>query len=308
MGPKALVLPSCFPYNVSMKISKLLLLVCVVSVCVPAAFAQTARGLKYVPQAVKGAKAVPYVVKPNLSPVLRTNLAVPVARPNVATKVAPAVERAVAKKITIQNRIARLEKNFDLLKECKDYKKLRWLRREQIIDDLAYLVRNDAINYAPLYQRYLKLSQNFNIEQQIYRVAATQYRIELVETHLAKLEEYVRTHNNKLPTAEDGKEARKIRWEVSHNIAVLKRYYDLMPEVRENTSLFRRYEQLLEGNKQQREKERADANAATVATQAESNVPLKGNVVTDDYVEQLLNFYNKINPFGEPFNPDALAQ
>ena len=74
-------------------------MVFVVSICAPAAFAQMARGLRYVPQAVKGAKAVPYVVNPKLSPALRPNLTVPVVRPNVAAQVAPAVERAVAAKV-----------------------------------------------------------------------------------------------------------------------------------------------------------------------------------------------------------------
>lgn len=226
-----------------MKLFKLLVAVLITGACAVCVHAQ--KQLKYVPQAVKGAKAVAYAVKPKISPALRPNLAVPVVRPHATVNVTSALERAVEVKLKEQERIARLETNFN---ELKDAERL-------------------------------------------------QGRIERLKKNLTQLEEYVRENNNKLPKTNDGTSAGKLRWDVLVDIRCLKQNEMKFP-VRENTSLFRRYEQLVEENKEQKTKEKTDVTAVTVARLAEDRVPLEGNVVTDDYVEQLLNFYNKLDPFG----------
>ena len=342
---------------------------CVVSVCAPAAFAQTVRGLKYVPQAVKGAKSVPYVVNPSLSPTLRTNLAVPVVRPNVAAQIAPAVERAVAAKVTVQERLARLEKNLNALEEYarthdnrlpQMYQGMEGFNlREQIIRDITSLKREGVRNHR-LFKQYSQL-----IEANKFQPTLDE-RTKRLDSNLKFLEEYARTHNNRLPDfySELMRQVRKdiaslkLRRLFKHPL--MKRYNQLVEAERQQSwqdqenyrqrklqaKLQQQQKQALKEQQQAsvergsrlnqlirefrlqemqaevlqrrafRQQEKAwaelvaeeqqrteaeevtDANAATVAAKAESNVPLKGNTVTDDYVEQLLNFYNKLDPWG----------
>ncbi len=487
VGPKALVSLSGFAYNISMKISKLGLLIFVVSICAPAAFAQMARGLKYVPQAVKGAKAVPYVVSPKLSPALRTNLAVPVVRPNVAAQVAPAVERAVAAKVTVQEIVARLETNLNKLEEyakahnnklpllnprAEGYalrrqflSDMQILRNKKIFDDshplsrrYKQLVEAELDQHLTTEERLVQLEQNLNVLEEYAKthdnklppahadtkesnlrlqvikeihslkqttfgnhplfqrykqlVAAesmqqptVQERLARLEKNLNLLEEYAKTHDSRLPKTENGTKVGYLRKQVCNDIHSLRDNFRYFAEGKSYPFLLQRYKQLVEIDKQQqklhqneeekkaklarmekrqqeklaraeqreqerqalaeqreqerqalveqREQERqanverqsklaehirefrlqemqaevrqrrafrlqekawadliaeeqnrteaeevTDANAATVATKAESNVPLTGNVTTDDYVEQLLNFYNKLDPLG----------
>ena len=145
-----------------MKTSKLFLLIFVLTLCAPATFAQNQ--LKYVRQAVKGAKAAPYALNPALPSVVRTGLAVPVTRPNVSV----AVERQVAAKVTVEERAARLEAN---LKKLEEYARTHNNRlpetfpraegsnfRRQVISDINFLKKRGVLTEGhPLVQRYARL-------------------------------------------------------------------------------------------------------------------------------------------------------
>ncbi len=338
-----------------MKILKLLIAVLITGACAVSTHAQK---LRYVPQAIKGAKAVPYVVKPELPTTVRTGFAMPVVRPNVAV----AVERQVAKKLIVEERIARLRINLNKLEEyARTHNKPLGNVREQIIDDLAYLKRGRCWGnpedyrafceafYEDFYHRYAEFIGNRKrireMDRQIDLVEVLQNRIESAETHLTKLEEYVRTHNNKLPTVNDDIEARNLRLAASNDIRTLRNYYKFMPQVREKISLFRRYEQLF-GNDKQQKAQKITKNAVTTdARTTEERVILDEDeaaqerawhqvllqdkawkaqpeeiidpaenaekaatlveqqlttpqTITDDYINQLLQFYNKLDPMG----------
>ena len=379
MGPRALLLLRSFPYNISMKTCKLWLLICVISVCSPAAFAQTAKGLKYVPQSVKGAKSVPYVVSPKVSPAVRMNLAVPVVRPNVAApavrpnvaaQIAPAVERAVVAKLTVQDRLARLGRNLNALEEYarthhnrlpQMYQGMEGFDlREQVIRDITSLKREGVRNHR-LFKQYNQL-----IEANKFQPTLDE-RTKRLDNNLKLLEEYARTHNNRLPDFyselmrqvrkdiasltlrrlfkhplmkrynqlveaerqqswqdQENYRQRKLQAELQQqqqkqalkeqqqaSVEQQKRQEQFIQEFRaqEQREILRQEKEFLQQEKawadliaeeQQRTEaeEVTDANAAMVATKAEGKLSLEGNVTTDDYVEQLLNFYNKLDPLG----------
>ncbi len=235
--------------------------------CALSAHAQ--KQLKYVPQAMKSVKAVPYVVNPRISPAVRTGFAMPVVRPQAVPTVRPniapvtspnvsaAVERQVAKKAEVQERIARLESNLSLLEE---YARTHGNRlplsragtaesklRAQVIGDIVVLKKGQLLPEGhSLFRRY---NQLLEAEQALQ--PTPQDRIERLETNLNKLEEYARTHDNRLPLSRAGTAESTLRDQVIGDIVVLKRG-QVLPE---GHPLFQRYNQLLEIDKQQCEKE-----------------------------------------------------
>lgn len=366
-----------------MKTCKLLPIVLLVGACTLSAHAQK---LRYVPEVMKGAKAVPYVVKPKLPTTVRTGFAMPVVRPqvvvavrpNVSAQIAPAVERAVATKVTVQERLARLERNLNALEEYARThdNKLPPAHidtedsnlRLQVIKDINSLKRTAFGNH-PLFQRYKQLVAAESMQPTV------QERLARLEQNLNQLEEYAHAHDNKLPQTYSG----SLRQQVLNDIAFLKGRNHLAPDF----PLFERYNQLLEKHNQQiakeqenvraeqREQKRQDAlvraeqerqvalaraeqreqerqanaqqqlreeqfiqelraqeqaaeerawkevllqdkawkaqpkeianpvkNAEKAAKLGEKQIAFPGNVTTDDYVEQLLNFYNKLDPLG----------
>ena len=108
MGLLALFLAKCFSYNISMKIwvcRSVVGLLSALSVVTSADFVFAQKQLKYVPQAIKGTKTIPYVVNPKLPSAVRTHFAMPTVRPAVpqaSPTVAPAVERAVTAQVAAQ--------------------------------------------------------------------------------------------------------------------------------------------------------------------------------------------------------------
>ncbi len=108
MGLLTLFLAKCFSYNISMKIwvcRSVVGFLSALAIVTSADFVFAQKQLKYVPQAIKGTKTIPYVVNPKLSPAVRANFAVPVVRPAVpqaSPTVAPAVERAVTAQVAAQ--------------------------------------------------------------------------------------------------------------------------------------------------------------------------------------------------------------
>ena len=96
MGLLTLFLERVFLYNISMKISEILLLIFVWGLFAPAAFAQ--KQFKYVPRALGQTRKVPYVVNPKLPPAVRVQFAQPVVHLNTV----PTVERAVSAQVAAQ--------------------------------------------------------------------------------------------------------------------------------------------------------------------------------------------------------------
>lgn len=273
-----------------MKTSKLGLLIFVVSLCAPAAFAQTAKGLKYVPQAVKGVKAVPYVVSPKVSPALRTNLAMPVVRPNVAAQVAPAVERAVAAKVTVQERLARLERNLNVLEEYArthgNYLPPAENLRKEVNGDIVLLRRNySLVNVEPFVERYENLKSSYLQQLQAdYERLAHPYRRPIV----------VKDFRQRFIEQEQQKRQEQFveEFRAQEQREILRQEKELLRQEKAWANLIAEEQQYTEAE------EATDANASTVATKAEDNLPLEGDVVTDEYVDQLLRFYNKLDPLG----------
>ncbi len=306
-----------------MKTSKLLLLIFVFTLCAPAAFAQ--KQLKYVPQALKGAKAAPYVLNPKISSVARTNFTVPVTRPNVAA----AVERQVAKKVAVEELIKRLEAN---LKKLEEYARAHNNKlpsisrrgateslRKQIISDLVFLKRSEVLGKKhPLCKRYNQLVETDKQQREQEELALTKQHLAILETNLAWLEEYARTHNNKLPRVGS----------VNYPV-VLQVHQNVVSNYRTNIRPFRRrYIKLIEAEKKQIRKEIREGqiqreqqeweqilqqdkawkaqpeemadpteNAEKAATLVEQQLTTP-QTITDDYINQLLRFYNKLDPLG----------
>ena len=308
----------------SMKILNICLTVLITGAC--ALSAHAGKQLKYVPQALKGAKAVPYVVKPQLSPVMRAQFAMPTVRPNLSA----AVERQVAAQVTVEERIKRLETN---LKKLEEYARTHDNRipsishsstessglRKQIINDLVFLKRDDVLGKNhPLCQRYNQLVETDKQQQEQEKLAFAEQRIARLETNIAWLEEYARTHNNELPQSGD----------VNFHV-ILQVFQDFGSKYGKDVRPFlQRYNQLVETRrkqirKEEREKEiqqeqqkwdqllQQDAawkaqpeeiidpaeNADKAAALGEQQLSVP-STITDDYVEQLLNFYNKLDPLG----------
>ncbi len=196
-----------FPYNMSMKTCKLLPIVLLVGACTLSAHAQK---LKYMPEAIKGVKAVPYVVEPKLPTTVRTGLSVPVvrpqatptARPNVAT----AVERAVA----------------------------------------AQLSHTEP----PLQEKGAAQARQANAQQQ-----------ELDEQFMQQLSDQ-----------EQAAQERAWKQVLLQDKAWKAQPEDIVPDPAKN--------------------------AEKAAALGEKQITFPGTVTTDDYVEQLLNFYNKLDPLG----------
>ena len=323
MGLKTLVFTSCFAYNISMKTSKLLLLIFVLTFCAPAVFAQ--KQLKYVPQALKGAKVAPYALKATTPSAVRTGLSVPVTRPHVAA----AVERQVAKKIAVEERIARLKAN---LKKLEEYARAHNNKlpsasrsateslRKQIISDLVFLKRSEVLGKNhPLCKRYNQLVETDKQQREQEELALTQQHLAILETNLAWLEEYARTHNNKLPRV--GSANYPVVLQVHQNVAsnyrttirpFRRRYIKLIEaenkqirkEIREGQIQREQqeWEQILQQDRawKVQPEEIADPadNAVKAAALGEKQIAFPGEVPTEDYINQLLRFYNELDPLG----------
>ena len=236
----------------SMKILNICLTVLITGACALSAHAQ--KQLRYLPQAVKAVPRVPYAVSPRLSPVVRAQFAMPTVRPQAVLSVHPnvsaAVERAVAAKVTVQERLARLEKN---LKALEEYARTHDNKlppahidtedsnlRLQVIKDINSLKRTAFGNH-PLFQRYKQLVAAESMQPTV------QERLARLEQNLNQLEEYAHAHDNKLPQTYSG----SLRQQVLNDIAFLKGRNHLAPDF----PLFERYNQLLEKHNQQIAKE-----------------------------------------------------
>ena len=115
LGLLALFFTQELSYNISMKVYKLALAILLSGACALSAHAQ--KQLKYVPQALKGTKTIPYVVNPKLPPTVRANFAMPVVRPNIST----VVERQVVQAQTA----AQLPQQKDFLTGLQALQKFR---------------------------------------------------------------------------------------------------------------------------------------------------------------------------------------
>ncbi len=236
----------------SMKIRNICLTVLITGACALSAHAQ--KQLKYVPQALKGAKAVPYVVKPQFS--VRAQFVVPVVRPQgvvVRPNVSATVERQVAAKVTVQERLARLEKNLKALEEYArthgnslpttiGHDEFAVARRKAFTDIIVLKKFNIVPTDHPLFQRYNQL-----LEAEKALQPTPQERVSRLEANLALLEEYVLVHKNQLPPANVDTEEANVRKQVIADISVLKRE-QILPKTH---PLFQRYNQLIEVSEQQ---------------------------------------------------------
>ena len=326
-----------------MKILKLLIAVLITGACAVSTHAQK---LRYVPQAIKGAKAVPYVVKPELPTTVRTGFAMPVVRPNVAV----AVERQVAAKVTVEERASRLEANLKKLEEYARTHNNRLPGRFSSIEDRA-LKRQVGIDMTtlrrnPVYEN-LFLRRYLELYEMDYKQAdrergffpAPQKLFVIIEKELKQLEEISHANGGIIPD--------NFKHDVCVNVHNLIFYMKGWGFMSENHPFVQRYNRLIEKEEwvRKQEKERAQAkkqqreeqfiqefraqemeqerrawkqvlvqdkawkaqpeemadpteNATAAARLVEEQIAFPGTVPTDDYIDQLLQFYNKLDPYG----------
>lgn len=297
-----------------MKTYKILPIVLLVGACAVSTHAQK---LRYVPQAIKGAKAVPYVVKPELPTTVRTGFAMPVVRPNVAAQVAPAVERAVAKKVTLDERLARLDPMIN-----DDVNLLSICRLPDRYDQLIDANRAD-------YDKYIREQRG---KSHLPKKVLAQ-----VEMILNKLEEVSRANEGIIPQKREyAFDLSLAYWTIltedcffeegrplarRYNLLIIKdewvrnqkkkqiqkqkqqREEQLVHELRaqEQAAEERAWHQVLLQDKawKAQPEEMADPaeNAKAAARLVEEQI-VTPQTITDDYINQLLQFYNKLDPYG----------
>ena len=233
----------------SMKILNICLTVLITGACALSAHAQ--KQLKYVPQALKGAKAVPYA-----KIIVQGKVVMPLAQPQVAA----ILERQVVAKVTREERISRLKTNLRQLEEyvrthdnklpplCMSNFKESLLG--QIYQDIIPLPYNGVTE--PLAKRYNQLANLANIQIS-------------EEKHI--LEKQIL---RELRAQEQADEERA--WQ---QVLLQDEAWKAQPE------------------------EVADPaeNAAKAAALSEEHLVFPGTV-TDEYIDELLRFYNKLDPFG----------
>ena len=232
----------------SMKIRNICLTVLITGACALSAHAQK---LRYVPQALKGAKAVPYA-----KIIVQGKVVMPLAQPQVAA----ILERQVVAKVTREERISRLKTNLRQLEEyvrthdnklpplCMSNFKESLLG--QIYQDIIPLPYNGVTE--PLAKRYNQLANLANIQ-----ISEEKHILEKQILRELRAQE---------------QEAEKRAW---RQVRLQDAAWKAQPE------------------------EMADPveNAEKAATLVEQQLTTP-QTITDDYINQLLNFYNKLDPYG----------
>ena len=222
----------------------------VISVCgilVPAAQAQAPRGLKYVPQAVKSTKAIPYAVNPKLPLTAQLRIATPVLRPGGASlEMERALAAAIAARQEQQTRIlARLETQLPELEQWakKHHDRLptvySWMPNtpeeilmDQVLKDVKSL-RNLGVEEHPLLDRYNVLIAKKHERKYLDALAAMNERkkriLEELPYQLFQLNQYRRENILK-----DGAvvwaagSAQRVLWDqVSRDVDFLKKQFGL---------------------------------------------------------------------------------
>ena len=180
----------------------------------------------------------------------------------------------------LQERTSRLKANLERLEEFarthnhklpQMYPGSAWSDlRSQVIGDIAYL-RIRGLKEDPLVVRYEGLldmdKQQRKLEQHQIFVQRSQQRRQLArEVRQQEMSAMLREEQEAL--------LRERAWEEEQ----VRKQQQAQAEIKID--------------------EITDANAAAVATMVEGSVLLEGNTVTDEYIDELLRFYNKLDPLG----------
>ncbi len=242
-----------------MKVYKLALTVLLSGACALSAHAQ--KQLKYVPQALKGTKTIPYVVNPKLPPTVRANFAMPVVRPNIST----AVERQVAQTTALKTptpsykpkgRVS-LRTSEQLWEEILRFMhehngeipsrtaKDAYERTLRGVWDMVYYRKQGSNN--PYVDRLIKLHDE-KVRARVLRVSKANAKIP--KNILDYLIQYMRGHNGKLPS-EKSQDAMEKSYRVALN-TFHQKYKDLTDaQVEELEETKRTLEQLFRGTVKQ---------------------------------------------------------
>lgn len=264
-----------------MKLFKLLVVVLITSACAFSAHAQ--KQLKYVPQTLKAAKGV-YAANPHLSSLTRGNFAKGIA----STKVSWAVERAVSAQVVTQTEVSpvlfgrdfrRLPQEWLRIIEPWVIKNKRWPSSNIEGEKALYygasgVIRNHPKDPASI--RLQELRKQWKKERADQTTPQEWFRI---------LEMWVMEHK-RWPSV--GIEEEKAMYHGA-NSAIY--------NYPENPASIR----LKKLKNQIKETEKAvdvNADAMKAAALGEKQLAFPGTVTTDEYVGQLLRFYNQLDPFG----------